>query len=217
MHPRAQLRGSTSVLHCSRAFSHPWVPRGPGYLPSMASTACCFPPCTISHHLPSSSSLTMCSLQLCAISHLQLFPIFSHIPSPVTSHLVLYPIICFLHLGVISHHVPFPIACHAPSPAIPIACHLPSCPISHLVPCLTPCHHLHLPRTSQRCTHSPVSLPPPSPSQTHSVLEKLMGNKQQTPNHVQTDATPHWKFQPGGQADHKKPMHPFPLPAFPSW
>ncbi|XP_062495488.1 uncharacterized protein LOC134174484 isoform X2 [Pezoporus occidentalis] len=129
------------------------------------------------HHLPSPSSPTVCSLQLCTISHLQLFPILSHIPSPATSHLVLYPTICFLHFGVISHHVPFPIACHAPSPAIPITCHLSSCPISHLMECLTRYHHFHLPRTSQECTHSPISLPPPSPSQTHSVLEKLMGNK----------------------------------------
>lgn len=230
------------VLHCFWAFSHPWVPRGPGYLPSMAGTACCFPQCAISHHLPSP-----------VIFHYVFSPVLCHLTSPVVSHHVPHPsarylpscAICFLQLGAnshcqlplptpiaslimyhlpsctISHHVPFPIVCHLPSPVFshhvpsPILRHLPSCPISHLVASSTLCHHLHLPRTSPGQTHSPISLPPQSPSQNHVGLEKLMGNKQQTPNYVQRDTAPHWKSQPGGQAEHKRPVHPFPSAAFP--
>lgn len=211
MHPGAQLRDSTGVLHCCGAFSHPWVPRGPGYLSSMDSTACCFPSCAISHHLPSliACHLPSCSLQLHGISCLQLFPTVSHIPSPATHHL-LPPVPCHLPSHAIPHHVPSPITCYPPSCAI--SHHLPCLITSHLPPCAIPtsCHHLHLPRSSPRHTHSPVALPPLSPSQNHGSLEKLIGNKQQTPNHAWRDAAPHWKFQPGGQADHKKPTHSFP-------
>lgn len=96
----------------------------------------------VPHHVPSPtnhlSSPTMNSLQLCAMSHLQLLPTVSYIPLCATSHLVPYPITCFFWLGAISHHVPSPITCHPPSLVSHIMSHFPLCSTAYPMPSPSP-------------------------------------------------------------------------------
>lgn len=149
------------------------------------------------NHLPSS-----------VISHHVFSPVVHHLTSPDASHCVLHPIICYLPSCAISHRL-LPLAgCHLPSSAIPHPFHLPSRPISHFVPLPTPCHHLHLPRTSSGHTHYPISFPKLY------WLGNADGKRAASPKPCTKACSSPLEF-PVWESRAPNPTHPFPSNAFP--